>query len=146
MNDKVYPLVYYIFPFTAIENYTIKQENSLYTIIADVHITNDVKIIDSQVGLYNLKVLKSDIDLVNDCILHTVLICGENLYKSFNFNVAGSSFDRYNGMGSVNIPTKNKDEFRNGIQKVIDSKSGYIIFSMTFGDTNIMYRINILSN
>lgn len=146
MNDKVYPLVYYIFPFTAIENYTIEQENSFYTIIADVHITDDVKIIDSQVGLYNLKVLKSDIDLVNDCILKNVLIYCEDLPMTFNFNVAGSSFDRYNGMGSANIPTNDKDRFSRAIQKVIDSKSGYIIFSMIFGDANIMYRINILSN
>lgn len=149
MNDKVYPLAYYIFPFTAIENYTTRLIGNLYTIIADVHITKDVIIADTKVGLYNLKALKSDIDLVNDCILKQVSVGYDYdaTFEPFIFNVVGSSSSTQdNGVGFATIPENNLLELTNAIKKVIDSKKGYIIISMVFGTIGIAYRINILSN
>lgn len=148
MNDKVYPLAYYIFPFTIIENYTINQEGVFYMITADVHITKDVKIVDALVGLYNLKALKSDIDLVTDCMLKQVAVSYDNVSSTtFEFNVIGSSSsNKYNGVGFATIPINDRENLINVIQKVIDSKTGYIIFSMMFGNTGIIYKINILSN
>lgn len=146
MNDKVYPLIYYMFPFTSIETYDVQQEDSFYTIDAYIHITNDVEIVDTQVGLYNLKALKPDIDLVNGCRLKQVLIdYGGVNPVTFSFSATGNSLsNKFNGMGVVTIPTEYRDNFRQAIQRVIDIKSNYIMFYMMFNNTSIVYRINIL--
>lgn len=146
MNDKVYPLVYYMFPFTSIETYEVQQEGSFYTIDAYIHITDDVEIVDTQVGLYNLKALKPDIDLANGCTLQQILIdYGGVNPVTFSFSAVGNSLsNKFNGMGVVTIPTEYKDNFRQAIQRVIDIKSNYIMFYMMFNDTSIVYRINVL--
>lgn len=149
MNDKVYPLAYYIFPFTAIENYTTRLIGDFYYIIADVHITKDVIITDDKVGLYNLKALKSDIDLVTPCIVKQVGIGYDYdaTFKSFMSNAVGSSSSTQdNGVGFATIPKNNLLELTNAIKKVINSKKGYILIEMMFGTISIEYRINILSN
>lgn len=146
MNDKVYPLVYYMFPFTSIETYEVQQEGSFYTIDAYIHITDDVEIVDTQIGLYNLKALKPDIDLANDCTLKQILIdYGGVNPVTFSFNAVGDSLsNKFNGMVVATIPTEYRDNFRQAIQRAIDIKGNYIMFHMLFNNASIVYRINIL--
>ena len=149
INDKVYPLAYYIFPFTVIENYTTRLTNNVHYIFADAHITKDVIIADNKVGLYNLKAFKSDIDLVTPCIVRQVGIGYDYnaTFESFMSNVVGSSSSTQdNGVGFATIPENDLLELTNAIKNVIDSKKGYILVDMMFGTVCILYRINILSN
>lgn len=149
MNDKVYPLAYYIFPFTAIENYSIKPIGDFYYIIADAHMTEDVIIKDNVVGLYNLKALKPDIDLANGCILKQACI-GYDYDETMGLfiqNVAGwTSSTQDNGVGFATIPENNLLEFTKAVNTIINSRKGYIDFTMIFGTITIAYRINILPN
>lgn len=147
MNDKVYPLVYYMFPFTVLENYSATQEGSFYNIIADAHITDDVEIVDVAIGLYNLKALKSDIDLTGGGTLKRVVInYGYDNSLAFDFDVVGSPSSKFNGMAVATIPTEKQDEFKTAIQRIINIKTGYIRFNMIFNNVSIIYQINIMSD
>lgn len=96
MNNKVYQLIYYMFPFTVLEDYSAAQEGSFYNIIADAHITDDVEIVDVAIGPYNLKALKSDIDLTGDGTLKQVNInYGYDNSLTFDFNI-GNYIHPYN--------------------------------------------------
>lgn len=147
MTDKVYPLVYYMFPFTVLENYAVGQEGSFYNIIADAHITNAVEIADVAIGLYNLKALKPNIDLAGGHILKQVDInLGGNAPVEFYFNSAGIPSSKFNGMAISPIPPNKQDEFKTLIQRIINIKTGYIKFHMTFNNASIWYQINIMSD
>lgn len=149
MNDKVYPLAYYIFPFTAIENYKTELIGEFYYIIADAHITKDVIIVDDKIGLYNLKALKSDIDLANGCILRQAGVGYDYnaTFETFIQNVAGSCLPTQdNGLGFATIPENSLLKFTNAIEKIINSKKGYITIDMMFGTITIIYRLNIRPN
>lgn len=146
MNYKVYPLVYYIFPFTVLENYSAVENGSFYNIETDAHITDDVEIMDVQVGLYNLKALKPDIDLAHSCTLKRVYInYGYSNSMQFDFDVVGTCLsNKFNGMAVATIPTEKQEEFKTAIQRVIDTKINYIMFNIIFNNTSIIYKINIL--